>query len=96
MKTLLSIIAALIAFASAACWFRAATVQITMEQHQEREQQKAAKEGRSPDLSGVSLGGIGLHPTLQAQSRWNAWGAGLAAVAVILQTITTFLPDGTS
>lgn len=82
---LLSIFSALLAFIAAGCWFRAATVKISRTDAVAKAKASAAKKGTTPDLSGASFDGWDVRTTLRAQSCWNAWGAGAAGCAAILQ-----------
>ena len=72
---------------SAACWLRSATVKVTREQEVERRKRAAMRAGTAPNLAGVSLDGWDMAATFAAQSRWNAAGAILAGLAVLLQAV---------
>ena len=93
MKNFLTILAAIVGLVSAGCWLRAAFVKVTREQHFEREEKRAAKEGRPPELSAVVLNGWEMGATFGAQARWNSYGAMFAAISIILQVAATFAPE---
>ena len=78
-------------FASAASWGRAALVKVTRDRMVAREQKRAAKDGRPANLAGISLDGWDMAETFNAQSFWNALGAGFAAVAVLAQSISAIV-----
>lgn len=88
MSAWLSYASAATALIAAFCWARAATAFVPAP-------------GRADDSIGVSVDGaivimVGknrtlLYPTLELQSRWNARGAGAAAIAALCSALATFV-----
>lgn len=75
------------ALLSAGCWFYGALVRIMREDVVARLKRNALKSGKQPNLSGMSYDGWDVFATLAAQSKWNAWGATFALLAVVLQVL---------
>lgn len=84
---ILSVISIIAGFASAAAWLYASRVKVTRESAIHQRKQKAAKEGTTPNLSGVTFDGWEVRETFEQQSKWNSIGAVLAAIAVFSQTL---------
>lgn len=73
--------------ASAACWARAALVKISDARAVELINLRAQKSGQPPNYACVTFDGFDLRETWQAQTFWNAAGAGCATSAILLQAI---------
>jgi hypothetical protein len=68
--------AILAGFASAALWFRAATVMV--------------RKGDLRAANDIFLGGVAIQTTVRVQSQYNQYAALATATAVLLQTISSF------
>ena len=85
---------ALFGVASAGAWFYSSIVKVTREQMVAQRTKQALQKGEKPNLAGISLDGNDVSATLAAQSKWNAIGAIMAALAVGLQSISPLVKCG--
>lgn len=83
----LTTIAVITGFISAACWLRASFAKVTHEQEMARRERAAKKTGEQPNYASVTYNGLDPYATLALQSKWNAAGAIFAAIAVATQAL---------
>lgn len=91
LPTLLTWIAIVLGFFSAASWLRASAVKVTTEKALARYRKEAERKGVPPFRGSASLDGWDMSATFVAQSKWNALGALLAASSITLQAISQLL-----
>lgn len=85
----IAIISSVLALGSASCWFRASFAKVTREQVVAARTKLAQRTGTTPNLAGVSYNGIDPFESIALQSKWNAFGATLAGLAVLTQVVPT-------
>jgi hypothetical protein len=83
----LTILSAVVGFASAVCWFRGSVVKVSHERAIQIRTAEANKRGEKPNLSALIMNGADVEATSAAQSRWNAIGAFLSGCAILLQSV---------
>ena len=91
MKTFLLLLGAGLGLISAVFWFWSTFAAMTRDQELKRRQRHAAKTGATPNLGGVSLGGVDLIATVRKGSQINAAAALLAGLSVLAQTASNFV-----
>jgi hypothetical protein len=90
---ILTMVAIVAGFLSAACWLRASIVKVTREQEVKKRKAKAEKKGETPNLARVSLDGWDMSGTFHAQSRWNSIAAVMAALSISAQALSQLLQN---
>ncbi|WP_313228596.1 hypothetical protein [Sphingobium yanoikuyae] len=76
---------------AAGLWFWSTFAAVTREQVVAKRTRDAVKKGETPKLGGTSIDGIDLMESLRKQSKINAAAALLTGLAIISQTVSSFI-----
>lgn len=91
METTLTVIAIVSGFASAGCWLKASVSKVTREQAVKKAEKVAERTGEPVQYPTVSYNGLDPYASIVLQSKWNAAGASLAALAVAAQAVVSLV-----
>lgn len=76
---------------AAGLWLWSTFAAVTREQVVTKRKRDAAKKGVEPNLAGISIDGFDPVETLRKQSKINAAAALLTGLAIISQTVSSFI-----
>lgn len=91
MESTLAVIAIISGFASAGCWLKACVTKVTFEEAKMKAEKQAERAGEPVQYPLVNFYGLAPYETLALQSKWNAAGAVLAAIAVGSQAVALLI-----
>jgi len=86
-KVILSSVSIFFGFISAFSWFYASRVKVSDEKAVALIEKRAKKNNEKPNYARMSFDGWDFRETLQAQSKWNSYGAIFASISMITQVI---------
>lgn len=86
-KIILSSISIFFGFISAFSWFYASRVKVSDEQAVALIEKRAKNNSEKPNYARMTFDGWDFRETLQAQSKWNSYGAIFASISMITQVI---------
>ncbi|MDN5650709.1 hypothetical protein [Acinetobacter guillouiae] len=88
MQVIFNILAILLGFISAGCWFYASFVKVDHEKAMDFRRKEAERKGEKVNYASVSLDGWDMSATFKAQAKWNSFGALFAALSIGCQSVS--------